>query len=341
MSTPTLMDSQQRLDAKNAFDGSLVYGTGSFNRRTGRDRHLDQRQRVRDFFLDKNSGELRADIREERDCPSCGATDPSVLFSKDGFPHGRCKSCGLVYVAPIISEEAVMKYYEEESSWTEVLFSEEQVELDVRKFTYGLDLIEGHCSAGRMLDIGCGPGFFLEAARERGWQVEGMEMNERCVERLEELDIPVCTDPLEHSDLEEGAYDAIAMWEVLEHLRQPHQALAEVRKLLKPGGTLLICVPNFASLVNRIMHEKGGTFAGYSHVNFFEAPTLARMQEENGFAVEELETVITELGTINNYLSFADPYLDASAAVLPLLTPAYIHDNMLGSRLLSLALAEI
>ena len=340
MSIATRKTSQERLDAKNAFDGSLVYGTGNFNRRTGRDRHLDQRQRVRNFFVDEESGKLRSDICEARPCPSCDTTDLSVLFIKDGFPHVRCSTCGLVYVAPIINEEAVMKFHETESSWTEVLFSDEQVDLDVRKFVYGLDLIEEHCSGGRILDIGCGPGFFLQEARKRGWLVEGMEMNERCVERLQQLDIAVCTAPLEHSNLEPGSYDAVAMWEVLEHLRHPRQALEMVYQLLKPGGVLLVCVPNFASLVNRIMHEKGGTFAGYSHVNFFEAPTLKQIQEERGFAVVEMETVITELGTINNYLSFADPYLDSSEAALPLLTPSYIHENLLGSRLLSLAVVE-
>jgi 2-polyprenyl-3-methyl-5-hydroxy-6-metoxy-1,4-benzoquinol methylase len=340
MSLQTKQSRQERLAAKNAFDGSLVYGTGNFNRRTGRDRHLDQRQRVRNFFVDEQNGLLRTDIREERPCPSCEATDPTVLFLKDGFPHGRCSSCGLVYVAPIITEEAVMKFYEKESSWTEVLFSEEQVDLDVRKFVYGLDLIEENCLSGRILDIGCGPGFFLQEARERGWLVEGMEMNERCVERLKQLDIPVCTDPLEHSDLEPETFNAVAMWEVLEHLRHPRQALDQVYNLLKPGGILLICVPNFASLVNRIMHEKAGTFAGYSHVNFFEASTLKHLQEECGFDVIEMETVITELGTINNYLNFANPYLGDSELALPLLTPDYIHENLLGSRLLSLAVKE-
>ena len=328
---------EQRLDAKNTFDGSLVYGTGHFNRSTGRDRHLDQRTRVRNFFVDGNTGKLRGEISEERSCPGCGYSEPTELFVKDGFPHGRCGRCDLVYVAPVISEEAIMKFYAEESSWTEVLFSKEQVELDEHIFAYGLDLVENLISAGRILDIGCGPGFFLEAARRRGWQVEGMEMNDRCVERLRKLDIPVSTDPLEHSDLEAGSFDAVAMWEVLEHLRHPNQALEQVRQLLKPGGVLLICVPNFGSLVNRIMHEKGGTFAGYSHVNFFEAPTLTRMQDNNGFDCVEIETIITEFDTINNYLSFANPYFDHSDAILPLLTPAYIHENLLGSRLLSLA----
>lgn len=330
---------EDRLRAKNAFDGSLVYGTGAFNRLTGRDRHLDQRQRVRDFFTDPKTGSLKNEICEKRTCPKCQGDEKSELFVKDGFPHVRCLSCQLVYVTPIISEEAVMKFYAEESSWTEVLFSEEQIRLDKRKFDYGLQLIEARKNSGRILDIGCGPGFFLEEARERGWQVGGMEMNVRCVERLNSLNIPVCTAPLEHSDLTDNSYDVVVMWEVLEHLRHPTEALQRVHKILKPGGVLLIMVPNFGSLVNRLMHEKGGTFAGYSHINFFEPSTLFQIQQQCGFDSIEIETVITELGTINNFLNFADPYMAKSEEALPLLTPQYIHENLLGSRLLSIAIA--
>ena len=330
----------ERLEAKNAFDGSLVFGTRSFNQRTGRDRHLDHRQWIRDFFLEEETGRLRPELTQSRSCPSCGGTEHRVLFVKNGFPHVQCETCEIVYVTPILREEALSEFYEEESSWTEVLFSAEQVDLDQKKFQYGLDLIQGYGPLGELLDVGCGPGFFLEAARERGWQVAGMEMNERCVERLQELNIPVHTEPLEEAVLPEAVFDCVTMWEVLEHLREPGTALAQIRRLLRPGGVLLICVPNFGSLVNRILHEKAGTFAGYSHINFFEAATLKQMQEEAGFEVLEKETIITELGTINNYLSFEHPYLGEGETVMPHLTPDYIHAHLLGSRLLSVARAK-
>ena len=340
MTVETELDPQQSLEAKNAFDGSLVFGTGHFNRRTGRDQHIDRRKRIRDYWVDADTGALRPELTESRDCPGCWGRDRRELFVKEGFPHVECADCSLVYVAPVLREEALVEYYAEEESWTEVLFNEDQVELDRRKFEYGLDALAARVAPSRLLDVGCGPGFFLDAARQRGWEVEGMEVNERCVERLRGQGIPVCTDPLEHSSLAQGSYGAVAMWEVLEHLRDPVGALCEARRLLADGGVLLICVPNFGSLVNRIMHENAGTFAGYSHINFFVADTLVKMQQDTGFEVAGIETVITELGTIQNWLSFADPYLGSADAVLPLLTPEYIHDHLLGSRLLTVATAR-
>ena len=329
----------ERLLAKNRFDGSLVFGTRAFNQRTGRDRHLDQRQRIRDFFLDPETGELRPELVRPRVCPACGAAEPRPLFVKDGFPHVQCPACEMVYVAPVLNHAALLRFYEEEASWTEVLLAEDQVELDTRKFEYGLDLIVAHGGRGDLLDVGCGPGLFLEAARDRGWGVAGMEMNERCVARLRERGIPVSTRPLEDPDLDDGCCDCLTLWEVLEHLQEPRAALERVRRLLRPGGLLVICVPNFGSLANRILHEEAGTFAGYSHVNFFTGPTLAALHSNTGFELLEQETIITELGTINNHLSFEHPYLGEGKPVLPDLTPQYIHENLLGSRLLTVARA--
>ena len=330
----------ERMEAKNAFDGSLVFGTKTFNKRTGRDRHLDHRQRAREFFVDIASGQLRPGLTQPRSCPACEGRENIEIFVKDGFPHVRCQHCEMVYVTPMPSEEALLKFYEEESSWTEVLFSTEQVDLDKKKFAYGLQLIQHYKGRGDLLDIGCGPGFFLEAARDCGWQVAGMEMNERCVVLLQELDIPVHTEPLEESTLPANSFECVSMWEVLEHLQEPRVALERIHQLLRPGGVLLICVPNFGSLINRILHEEAGTFSGYTHINFFTIDTLTRMQQDCGFEVVEKESVITELGSINNYLSFEHPYFGEGETVMPHLTPQYIHENMLGSRLLTVARSQ-
>ena len=327
----------ERLEAKNSFDGSLVFGTQTFNKRTGRDRHLEHRQRNDYFFVDPSTQQLRPEMTSPRSCPSCGGRKYQEIFVKEGFPHLQCEDCHMVYVAPILNEEALLKLYEEEESWTEVLFSQEQMELDKKKFQYGLELIEVYRESGDILDVGCGPGFFLEAARNSGWQVSGIEMNEQCVARLREQGILIHTQPLEEADLTAASCDCVSMWEVLEHLREPRVALTHIHRILRPGGLLLICVPNFGSLVNRILHEKAGTFGGQSHLNFFTDHTLTRMQEAVGFEVAETETIITEFGTINNYLSFEHPYLGSSETVVPNLTPQQIHEYMLGSRLLTLA----
>jgi 2-polyprenyl-3-methyl-5-hydroxy-6-metoxy-1,4-benzoquinol methylase len=326
------MTPDERLRRKNEFDGNLVLGVGRFNRQTGRDKHLAGINAGRkEEFVDPATGRLRGDLSRPRACPLCSADRPRLLFTKDGFPHNRCCDCGMVYVAPVLREERLHSHYLGEDSYTRVLMNEVQMEMDRKKFRYGLELIESFVPArGRLLDVGCGPGVFLEVARERGWQVEGLEFNAWCVERVRGLGIPVVDSPLEEAQLPQGAYQCVTLWTVLEHIVEPRPFLQSIRRLVAPGGVLVVLVPNVDSLAIRILHEKAVTFYGDSHVNHFNAATLGRLLESSGFAVADCETLLTEIGTINNYLSFEEPYFGDARPVLDFLTPEYLHRNLLG-----------
>ena len=193
------MTPDERLRRKNEFDGNLVLGVGAFNRKTGRDKHLAGVNSGRkETFVDPATGQLRSDLSRARVCPLCGADRPRVLFVKDGFPHNRCADCGMTYVAPVLREERLHSLYLGKDSYTDVLLNEVQMQMDRRKFEYGLDLIESLVPGrGRLLDVGCGPGVFLETARERRWTVQGLEFNAWCVERVRSLGIPITDSPLE------------------------------------------------------------------------------------------------------------------------------------------------
>ncbi len=326
------MTPDERLRRKNEFDGNLVLGVGRFNRETGRDKHLaGVKAGRREQFADPATGVLRADLSRPRTCPLCSADRPRLLFVKEGFPHNRCGECGMIYVAPVLKEERLHSHYLGEDSYTKVLMNAVQMEMDRRKFNYGLELIESFVpKKGRLLDVGCGPGVFLEVARERGWRVEGLEFNAWCVERVRGLGIPVFDSPLEQAELSPGAYQCVTLWTVLEHIVEPRTFLQSIRRFLAPDGVLLVLVPNVDSLAVRILHEKAVTFAGDSHVNHFSPATLGRLLESSGFAVTDCETLLTEVGTINNYLSFEDPYFGDAQRVLDVVTPEYLHRNRLG-----------
>jgi len=326
------MTPDERLRRKNEFDGNLVLGVGRFNRQTGRDKHLaGVSAGRREQFVDPATGLLRSDLSRPRACPLCTADRPRLLFVKDGFRHNRCTECGMTYVAPVLREERLHSHYLGEESYTRVLMNEIQMEMDRRKFRYGLDLIESFVPGkGRLLDVGCGPGVFLEVAAERGWRVEGLEFNAWCVERVRRLGIPVVDAPLEQADLPPGAFQCVTLWTVLEHIVEPRPFLQSIRRLVAPDGVLLVLVPNVDSLAILVLHEKAVTFSGDSHVNHFSAATLTRLLESSGFAVADCETLLTEVGTINNYLSFEEPYFGDAPSVLDFLTPAYLHDHRLG-----------
>ncbi|MEW6263513.1 MAG: class I SAM-dependent methyltransferase [Thermodesulfobacteriota bacterium] len=324
----------ERPRRKNAFDAGLVLGVDRFNKDTGRDRH---RSDAPGWLMDQATGLIRDEYARRRSCPVCGGQWLQPLFIKAGFPHGRCPECGLIYVNPVLTEEAAKRYYQEESSWVQVLTSGAQIEMDRLKYAYGLDVAAPYFSGPRVLDVGAGTGLFVETAAARGLQPTALELNRANVDRLRAGGFEVIDRPLEETRIEADTFDLVSLWEVIEHIVEPKPLLNHIARVLKPDGLLMILAPNADSLVTRILHEKSGTFGGHSHVNHFNLKTLTRLLAETGFSLLEAETLITELGTINNHLSFEDPYLGRASEVLDILTPELIHDRLLGSKLFVLA----
>jgi hypothetical protein len=185
--------------------------------------------------------------------------------------------------------------------------------------------------------MGAGNGTFVRTAGAMGWRPTALEINTECAESMLNEGFQVIVKPLELSDLPQGSFDLITFWEVLEHLAEPRQVLSRLGPLFTERGILLVLVPNAGSLVTRILHEKSTTFGGHSHLNHFTAPSLTTLLESLGFEILEMETLLTELGAINNHLSFQDPYLGEAPPVSPDLSPELIHDRLWGSRLLVLA----
>jgi 2-polyprenyl-3-methyl-5-hydroxy-6-metoxy-1,4-benzoquinol methylase len=329
-----LNDPLERLNHKNAFDASLAMGTSNFNRATGREDNLHP---PFSQYIDPDTGLIRGDFLRSRNCPVCEAPPGKGLFVKDGFRHVRCPNCSLIYVSLILREDLMYKYWREELAWNRVLQSEAQMEIDQVKYNYGLDLVSAYLDVGKMLDIGTGTGFFLKLAASRGWETKGLELNIESAESLKNEGIEVIVKPLELSDLGSGAFELVSLWEVLEHVAEPKTVLSEVRRVLTATGIMLILVPNSSSLVTRLLHEKSKTFGGHSHLNHFNPKSLTNLLEGLHFEILEMETVITELGTINNYLDFEDPYLGQAPPFFQTLTPEIIHKNLWGSRLLVIA----
>jgi SAM-dependent methyltransferase len=144
----------------------------------------------------------------------------------------------------------------------------------------------GDGEAGRLLDVGCGFGSFVGLMRGRGWDAEGVDPSPAAVAAAREAGLPVRLGTLEDLDAPDGAYDAVTLFYVLEHLPEPMKALKKINGLLKPGGTLLLRVPHTTPIV-RLLSPFGAGAALYDppfHLYDFSPRVLARMLAEAGFA---------------------------------------------------------
>ncbi|HYG22675.1 MAG TPA: class I SAM-dependent methyltransferase [Verrucomicrobiae bacterium] len=148
-------------------------------------------------------------------------------------------------------------------------------------------LVEQHCSEGKrkVLDVGCGRGLLLDAFRRRGWETEGTEFSDAAASYARAvLGLNVHIGELSALQLSEK-FDAVTLWHVLEHVRDPSAILSEVNGLLKPGGVVLIGIPNFGGWEARLCRDKWFHLDVPRHLVHFPRGRLRQLLDENGFEV--------------------------------------------------------
>jgi 2-polyprenyl-3-methyl-5-hydroxy-6-metoxy-1,4-benzoquinol methylase len=140
----------------------------------------------------------------------------------------------------------------------------------------------------RLLEVGCGTGADLDWARELGWDVHGLELNESAVEFAKKRGLEVNCATFENANLSANSFDCIIMSQVLEHLYSPRLALQRCHQLLRPGGLLLVAVPKFDSWTRHAMGNFWHNLQFPVHLHHFDQPVLERMIRAAGFQVREV-----------------------------------------------------
>jgi SAM-dependent methyltransferase len=319
----------------------------SLDQETGRDRYFEARDAELEQLLDPETGRLAARLARMIDCPLCGSPSHRPLFEKQGFTFVRCEECRLVFVNPQVREDVVLSEYrtaETNDLWFDVLTSERQLALDREKFGEVLDLLEPYRGGGRLLDVGCSIGLFLDLARERGWDGVGIEFAPRALAYArDEYGLEVLDVPLEEAGFEPESFDAVALLSVLEHTNEPRRMLADVARVLRPGGAVYVVVPNLESLACRVLHERARTFDGRNHLVYFSPSTLRGCFDRSGFDVPFVTTKVSSAAPVAEHLAYEEPYSgvelgeEVPQSVLAALEP-HLDELHLGYKLHALAI---
>jgi 2-polyprenyl-3-methyl-5-hydroxy-6-metoxy-1,4-benzoquinol methylase len=216
----------------------------------------------------------------------------------------------MVFLNPALKDNFLEEYYRinhEEQS--------EIVELDTdfyrTLYTMGLDMIAKSTHVGNLLDVGCSSGSFLDLARQYGWKTHGLELNQKEAARCRAKGHNVVEQLISSAEFGDS-FQAITLWDVFEHIKDGVEFLKTARKRLNNRGVVFLQSPTVDSLAAKILQEKCNMFDGLEHVNLYSNKTLHIVARNAGFRVVSYQTVISEIGVINNYLNYEDPYLGRS-----------------------------
>ncbi|HNW94145.1 MAG TPA: class I SAM-dependent methyltransferase [bacterium] len=177
-------------------------------------------------------------------CPSCGSTERAVVLTAPPFGVAGCCRCGLQYTAPRYSDAAQRAFYQRAYDPDYFAWYDRALVPTLRQ-RYALALARLGEPDGALLDVGAFTGVFVAQACAAGWAARGVEPLAGAVTLARQRDIPVARGELLAAAVADGTLAVVTLWDVLEHLPEPRTALARIARWLRPGGRLLIRVPDF------------------------------------------------------------------------------------------------
>jgi len=225
---------------------------------------------------------------EEVPCPSCGARDARYERVVAGYRLERCRGCGLVFVNPRPTEHALTQRYLDRTADGEADFYAKTVSAaQIGEYRRILsDVIRLQPNRGRLLDLGCAAGYFLQQAAQAGFEAHGTDLATWVEEVAAVRGVPnVHAGVLRDAAFPDAHFDVVHSSQVFEHLPEPRAELEEIRRVLRPGGILYINVPNYRCLSIVLGRDDFELNTPPEHVSYFTPRTLARLVSTTGFRV--------------------------------------------------------
>ena len=258
--------------------------------------------------LDRNA--LLSRLIETVECPNCGsghfralrpARYPENLSEAEllkiysaSSDHAlfdaivQCDDCSLVYLNPRIRKDLIIESYSSAVDPRFIAQNEERV-VTFKKSLGRLARQHGITpqTARRVLDVGCAGGAFPKAAHDLGFDVTGVEPSRWLAEQGRSLyGLDIRSGLLEDQDFPEQSFDLISLWDVIEHLPDAHAVVADIHRLLKPGGYLIVNCPDYDSLARKLLGAKWPMLLSV-HLIYFTRDTISDFLRRENFEVVE------------------------------------------------------
>ncbi len=236
-------------------------------------------------------------------CLACGESNGAPLFevsdalygtTEDRFTVVRCCQCGLMRLTPQIPEDRLHLYYPASYWFVPDAFSrlEETYRRLVLRDHIGFVLAAYRRAGvnGLLLEVGCGGGLLLGMLAKRGVRGAGMDISAQAAASARKVNrIPALCGTLQHAPLRSGSFSVVTMFHVVEHLNDPVVHLLAARRLLRPGGRVVVQVPNADSWQFRLFGKRWNGMDVPRHLVNYRTRDLVQLLERCGFRVERIK----------------------------------------------------
>jgi len=172
----------------------------------------------------------------------------------------------------------------------------------VKNYQDLLTSFEPYRKTGRILDIGCGDGYFLEEAKKMGWEVYGTEYTDTAIEVCSKKGIQMHQGKLNPDYYDSNYFDVITSFEVLEHINNPSEEVKNIYSVLRTGGLVYLTTPNFNAIERFILKDEYSVICYPEHLSYYTPKTLNYLFQTNGFQKKAIQTTGISFTRIKNTL---------------------------------------
>lgn len=230
-------------------------------------------------------------------CPLCRHPQTEFLFNKNERGYFNCLNCKLKFVWPIPSSEKLTEFYRD-NYWQKkkyrgdegalgYLSYDEEKDSFLDYFGKILDQVrkKSFRLAGKVLDIGCGYGYFLKVAQDYGLSVFGIDLSPDSVNEANKwLGVKTIDNKnIFDAQYPDNYFDLITIFQTLEHVGEPGKFLEETKRILKPGGLVILSTPDAGGLQVRLMQSSWFSYRHPDHLYFYNYSNLSFLLNRSGF----------------------------------------------------------
>ena len=207
-------------------------------------------------------------------CLMCSSNNIKQIKGYERYYLSRCNDCGLVFTTYIPNNEELHTNYENYRR------DDYLSPITIKRYNEILDSFEKYRKNNRILDVGCGVGYFLDVAKKRGWNVFGTEVTDIAIDICKEKGINVFKGFVSDAPFDKASFDVITSFEVIEHINTPVDEVRSIYSLLRKNGVVYITTPNYNS-INRILQGANytSTLGIPDHLVYFTAKTISVLLE--------------------------------------------------------------